>query len=174
MNKSRVLIISGAAGTMVSIRPHQGRLVSVVALMVLSWFIADDYYSSWASTRQSPLSFFAFWVVPFVFFLLLSLWQFFGEEQIHISSKEIRIKKVMGSLGLGIDRSIEASLIDAVEVRENSYRARGGKFTSRNIVFLYKGNVVAKSAQLSKMDSEMLLAGPFKVLNRSFTPGYKF
>jgi len=136
----------------------------VVALTGLLWFIADDYRSAYASSGAVSLSFAMMWGGPFVLLLLFTAWQFFGKEQIRISNQEIRIDKMIGQIRLGRTRSIATSHIDAVETREKSYRAKGRNYTFRNIVFLCKGNIVARSAQLSKVDSEMLLAGPLRSL----------
>lgn len=161
---SRVQIRNDAEGSVVLIRPRQGRLVSVVALCGLLWFIANNYRSVYASSGVVLLTFAMMWGVPFILLLLFAAWQFFGKEKIRISNQEIRIDKMIGQLRLGRTRSIATSLIDAVEAREKSYRAKGRSYTYRNIVFLCKGNIVAQSAQLSKTDSEMLLAGPLRSL----------
>lgn len=167
---SRVQIRNDAEGSVVSIRPRQGRLVSVIALCGLLWFIVNDYRSAHISSGAVLLTFAMTWGVPFILLLLFTAWQFFGKEQIRISDQEIRIDKMIGQLRFGRTRSIAISLIDAVEAREKSYRAKGRSYTSRNIVFLCKGDITARSAQLSKTDSEMILAGPLRSLTADGRP----
>jgi hypothetical protein len=141
--------------TLISIRPRRGaQLLTAFALICMT--------ASVIKTRASFSTVMSAWGIPAFVIILYALWEFLREERIHISDQEILIEKRIGPMKLGESVAIKASLIQAVEVEERHYAAKGGRYVSRTIVFLTKAGVAAKTWQLSREDSDALLAGPFR------------
>jgi hypothetical protein len=162
---SRISVTNNNDNSLVSIRPPDGRIISLIVLFGLLWLAATDNELIHIS-HFSRNSFHIFPVALFLFVLMFNIWQFFGKEVIGIYDHEIRITKMIGFIRVGKSKSIPTALIDAISVQENKYRSRGHYSALSRIIFLSNGKEVGCSSQFSAADSEILLNGPFKKFKR--------
>lgn len=158
---SRVQVTICGTGFVVCIRPPGGRVISFIVLLGCAWLMALDYRSLNHHHISIGLSnvllyFFSVFIVAF------NAWHFGGKEKISISSDEIKISKLIGLVKIKSDVSMRVYEIDKISIEENRYRSRGHYSVLYRLVFVSGGKEVARSIRFSKVDSEILLNGPFK------------